>query len=117
MDVFLEIITSMGLQSALLRKRNAKIFKLLSKEMAKRFFDKPAEKLRIKFQQLRRQYNKARRDGESFEHYEVMHRLLNPINKQVDENGEANQSSGSESDYSCSEGDEKDKKSRTPMKC
>ncbi|XP_030558076.1 uncharacterized protein LOC115760739 [Drosophila novamexicana] len=98
-DVFLDIITSMGLQSALLRKRNAKIFKLLSKEMAKRSFDKAPEKLRIKFQHLRRQYNKAKNGtGESFEHFEAMHQLLNPAKKSSADT-EPNYSSGSESDY------------------
>ncbi|EDW09358.1 uncharacterized protein Dmoj_GI20463 [Drosophila mojavensis] len=97
-DIFLDIISSMGLQSALLRKRNAKIFKLLSKEMAKRSFDKAPEKLRIKFQHLRRQYNKAKNGGDTFEHYEAMHQLLNPVKKPGAE-PEANYSSGSESDY------------------
>ncbi|KAH8416197.1 hypothetical protein KR222_010517, partial [Zaprionus bogoriensis] len=108
-DVFLELITSLGLQSALLRKRNAKIFRLLSKEMAKRNYDKPPEKLRIKFQQLRRQYNKTKNGGgggggggECFEHYEAMDKLLNPAQQQqmVDE---AQLSSSSESDYIYSE--------------
>ncbi|XP_017836257.1 uncharacterized protein LOC108595514 isoform X2 [Drosophila busckii] len=76
-DVFLNIIISMGLQSALLRKRNAKIFKLLSKEMAKRDYNKAPEKLRIKYQMLRRQYNKAKNGGESFEHFDIMDQLLN----------------------------------------
>lgn len=93
--IFLDLINSLGLQSAILRKRNAKIFKLLSKEMAKKFIDRPAEKLRIKFQQLRRQYNKTNRGGESFEHYEAMHKLLS----YKDENPDANFSSGSESDF------------------
>lgn len=97
-DIFLDIISSMGLQSALLRKRNAKIFKLLSKEMAKRSFEKAPEKLRIKFQHLRRQYNKAKNGGDTFEHYEAMHQLLNPVKKPGAET-EANYSSGSDSDY------------------
>lgn len=105
MDIFLDIITSMGLQSALLRKRNAKIFKLLSKEMGKRSFDKAPEKLRIKFQHLRRQYNKAKNGGDTFEHFEAMHQLLNPVKKSGAES-EANYSSGTESDYNYSdEGD------------
>ncbi|XP_023160528.2 uncharacterized protein LOC111592515 isoform X2 [Drosophila hydei] len=104
-DIFLDIITSMGLQSALLRKRNAKIFKLLSKEMGKRSFDKAPEKLRIKFQHLRRQYNKAKNGGDTFEHFEAMHQLLNPVKKSGAES-EANYSSGTESDYNYSdEGD------------
>ncbi|EDW02154.1 uncharacterized protein LOC6560566 [Drosophila grimshawi] len=104
-DVFLDIIRSMGLQAALLRKRNAKIFKLLSKEMSKRSFDKAPEKLRIKFQHLRRQYNKAKAGGETFEHFEAMHQLLNPA-KKSNADAELNFSTGTESDCIYSDEDE-----------
>lgn len=99
MDIFLETITTLGLQSALLRKRNAKIYLLLSKELAKRSIDKPAEKLRIKFQQLRRLYNKARNGGESFEQFKTMHKLLSHKIVENKTNPDANSSSGSESDF------------------
>ncbi|XP_034479190.1 uncharacterized protein LOC117785341 [Drosophila innubila] len=98
-DIFLDTITTLGLESALLRKRNAKIYLLLSKELAKRSIDKPAEKLRIKFQQLRRLYNKAKNGGESFEQFEAMHKLLSHKNVPNKSNPDANLSSGSESDY------------------
>ncbi|XP_062136592.1 uncharacterized protein LOC133845943 [Drosophila sulfurigaster albostrigata] len=111
-DIFLDTISSLGLQSALLRKRNAKIFKLLSKELSKRSIDKPAEKLRIKYQQLRRQYNKAKNGGESFEHFEAMHQLLNPKTEPQEANGEGNLSSGSESDFMDSDDNEADNTSR-----
>ncbi|KAH8370677.1 hypothetical protein KR093_004682, partial [Drosophila rubida] len=104
-DVFLDTISSLGLQSALLRKRNAKIFKLLSKEMSKRSIEKPAEKLRIKYQQLRRQYNKAKNGGESFEHFEAMHQLLNPKHEP---NNEGPPSSGSDSDFMYSDDNDAD---------
>jgi len=58
-DILLDLIHSLGLRTALLRKRNAKVFKLLAKEMAKRNCHKGADKLRIKFQLLRRMYNKV----------------------------------------------------------
>ncbi|KAH8403861.1 hypothetical protein KR215_004344 [Drosophila sulfurigaster] len=111
-DIFLDTISSLGLQSALLRKRNAKIFKLLSKELSKRSIDKPAEKLRIKYQQLRRQYNKAKNGGESFEHFEAMHQLLNPKTEPQEANGEGNLSSGSESDFMDSDDNDADNSSR-----
>ncbi|KAH8299293.1 hypothetical protein KR044_000143, partial [Drosophila immigrans] len=107
-DIFLDTISSLGLQSALLRKRNAKIFTLLSKELTKRSIDKPAEKLRIKYQQLRRQYNKAQKGGESFEHFEAMHQLLNAKIEPTAANGEGNLSSGSESDFIYSDDNDAD---------
>ncbi|XP_002138828.2 uncharacterized protein [Drosophila pseudoobscura] len=82
-DVFLELITSMGLQAALLRKRNAKVFKLLSKEMAKRQYNKGPDKLRIKFQLLRRLYNKTKNGGDTFEYFEAMRKLLDPTEEEL----------------------------------
>ncbi|KAL7736942.1 hypothetical protein ACLKA6_008807 [Drosophila palustris] len=111
-DILLDTITSLGLQSALLRKRNAKTFILLSKELAKRSIDKPAEKLRIKFQQLRRQYNKAKNGGESFEHFEAMHKLLNHKSATTETNPDGNLSSGSESDFMYSDDGDADTSKR-----
>lgn len=76
-EAFLNIIIKHKLQAPLLRKRNAKVFKLLAREMAKRGFAKRPDQLRVKYHQLRRQYAKAKNGGETFEHFEDMHALLN----------------------------------------
>lgn len=76
-EALLNIIITHKLQAPLLRKRNAKVFKLLAREMARRNFIKRPDQLRVKYHQLRRQYAKAKNGGESFEHFEDMHALLN----------------------------------------
>ncbi|BFG03720.1 uncharacterized protein DMAD_02909 [Drosophila madeirensis] len=108
-DVFLDLITSMGLQAALLRKRNAKVFKLLSKEMAKRQYIKGPDKLRIKFQLLRRLYNKAKNGGDTFEYYEAMRKLLDPTEAELSAvDAKPILSSGSESESNDSDDDDGD---------
>uniref|UniRef100_A0A6P4FSP5 Uncharacterized protein LOC108050790 isoform X1 n=1 Tax=Drosophila rhopaloa TaxID=1041015 RepID=A0A6P4FSP5_DRORH len=101
-DILLDLIHSLGLRTALLRKRNAKVFKLLAKEMAKRNCNKGADKLRIKFQLLRRMYNKVKNGtGETFEHFEAMRQVLDPTEEEVaaaEAEADANLSSGSESE-------------------
>ncbi|XP_017072884.1 uncharacterized protein LOC108109062 [Drosophila eugracilis] len=101
-DILLDLIHSMGLRTALLRKRNAKVFKLLAKEMAKRNCHKGADKLRIKFQLLRRMYNKAKNGaGDTFEHFEAMRQVLDPTEEEAaaaEAEAEANLSSASDSD-------------------
>lgn len=77
LEAFLNIISTHKLMTPLLRKRNANVFKLISKEMAKRNFVKRPDQLRIKYHQLRRQYAKAKNGGETFEYFENMHALLN----------------------------------------
>ncbi|KAH8348695.1 hypothetical protein KR084_009940 [Drosophila pseudotakahashii] len=101
-DMLLDLIHSLGLRTALLRKRNAKVFKLLAKEMAKRNCHKGADKLRIKFQLLRRLYNKVKNGtGETFEHYEAMRLVLDPTEEEAaaaEAEAEANLSSASDSE-------------------
>ncbi|XP_068146006.1 uncharacterized protein [Drosophila tropicalis] len=109
-DVFLDLITSMGLQTALLRKRNAKIFKLLSKEMSKKNYIKGPDKLRIKFQLLRRLYNKVKNGSdESFEHFEAMRKVLDPTEEEAAmAEGDGNFSSSSDSDFNDSDDEDND---------
>ncbi|XP_017061215.1 zinc finger and SCAN domain-containing protein 29 [Drosophila ficusphila] len=110
-DLLLDLIHSLGLRSALLRKRNAKVFKLLAKEMAKRNCNKGADKLRIKFQLLRRMYNKAKNgSGETFEHFEAMRQVLDPTEEEAAAEAEAegHLSSGSESEFNDSDDEEGD---------
>lgn len=115
MDLLFDLIHTLGLRSALLRKRNAKVFKLLAKEMAKRNCNKGADKLRIKFQLLRRMYNKVKNGtGDTFEHYDAMRQVLDPTEEEAAAaEAEANVSSVSEgSDFNDSddnEGDESQK--------
>ncbi|XP_052840287.1 uncharacterized protein LOC128254938 [Drosophila gunungcola] len=101
-DLLLNLIHSLGLRTALLRKRNAKVFKLLAKEMAKRNCKKGADKLRIKFQLLRRMYNKVKNGtGETFEHFEAMRQVLDPTEEEAaaaEAEAEANLSSASDSE-------------------
>ncbi|EDW72395.2 uncharacterized protein Dwil_GK20739, isoform A [Drosophila willistoni] len=109
-DVFLDLITSMGLQTALLRKRNAKIFKLLSKEMSKKNYIKGPDKLRIKFQLLRRLYNKVKNGSdESFEHFEAMRKVLDPTEEEAAmAEGDGNFSSSSDSEFNDSDDEDND---------
>lgn len=108
-DLLLDLIHTLGLRAALLQKRNAKVFKLLSKEMAKRNCHKGAEKLRIKFQQLRRLYNKVKNGtGKTFEHFEAMRLVLDPTEEEAaaDAEAEAHLSSASDSDFNDSDEEE-----------
>ncbi|KAH8271558.1 hypothetical protein KR018_006818, partial [Drosophila ironensis] len=113
-DLLLELIHTMGLRAALLSKRNAKVFRVLAKEMAKRNCNKGPEKLRIKFQMLRRMYNKVKNGtGETFEHFEAMRQLLDPTpDEAADEEAEAHLSTGSESEFNDSDEDEGDSSQR-----
>ncbi|XP_041447716.1 uncharacterized protein LOC111076807 [Drosophila obscura] len=112
-DVFLDLISSMGLQAALLRKRNAKVFKIISKEMAKRQYTKGPDKLRIKFQLLRRLYNKAKNGGDTFEHYEAMRKLLDPTEEELAAvDAKPILSSGSDSESNDSDDDDGDNSQR-----
>lgn len=76
LEAFLEIINAHNLQSSLLRKRNGKAFYLLSREMAKRNFSQLPDQLRLKYHQLRRQYAKARKSGESLAHLDELQALF-----------------------------------------
>ncbi|KAH8402380.1 hypothetical protein KR009_011778, partial [Drosophila setifemur] len=109
-DLLLDLINSMGLRTALLRKRNAKVFKLLAKEMAKRNCNKGPDKLRIKFQLLRRMYNKVKNGtGETFEHFEAMRQVLDPTaDEAAAVDAEANLSSASDSEFNDSDEDDGD---------
>jgi len=110
-DILLDLIHSLGLRTALLRKRNAKVFKLLAKEMAKRNCHKGADKLRIKFQLLRRMYNKVKNGtGDTFEHFEAMRQVLDPTEEEAaaEAEAEANLSSASDSEFNDSDEEEGD---------
>ncbi|KAH8285571.1 hypothetical protein KR054_011077, partial [Drosophila jambulina] len=115
-DLLFDLIHTLGLRSALLRKRNAKVFRLLAKEMAKRNSNKGADKLRIKFQLLRRMYNKVKNGtGDTFEHFEAMRQVLDPTEEEAAAaEAEANVSSASEgSEFNDSEDDEGDTSQRS----
>ncbi|XP_033156401.1 uncharacterized protein LOC117138415 [Drosophila mauritiana] len=115
-DLLLDLIHTLGLRAALLQKRNAKVFKLLSKEMSKRNCHKGAEKLRIKFQQLRRLYNKVKNGtGKTFEHFEAMRLVLDPTEEEAaaDAEAEAHLSSASDSDFNDSDEEEGDASQRS----
>lgn len=75
-ESFFGIINQLKLQPPLRKTRNAKVFKVISREMAKRNCPKSPKQLRIKYHQLRRQYARARNGGESFEHFAAVHELL-----------------------------------------
>ncbi|XP_016953258.1 uncharacterized protein LOC108026682 isoform X1 [Drosophila biarmipes] len=110
-EMLLDLIHSLGLRTALLRKRNAKVFKLLAKEMAKRNCHKGADKLRIKFQLLRRLYNKVKNGtGDTFEHFEAMRQVLDPTEEEAaaEAEAEANLSSASDSEFNYSDEEEGD---------
>ncbi|KAH8253913.1 hypothetical protein KR032_007559, partial [Drosophila birchii] len=115
-DLLFDLIHTLGLRSALLRKRNAKVFRLLAKEMAKRNSNKGADKLRIKFQLLRRMYNKVKNGtGDTFEHFEAMRQVLDPTEEEAAAaEAEANVSSASEgSEFNDSDDDEGDASQRS----
>lgn len=76
-ETFLEIIHQLKLQAALRRARsNAKVFRMVSREMSRRNCPKSPKHLRVKFHQMRRQYARARNGGEPFEHFEAVHELM-----------------------------------------
>lgn len=81
LEAFLEIISAHNLQASLLRKRNGKAFYLLSREMAKRDFSQLPDQLRLKYHQLRRQYAKARKSGESLAHLDELQTLFDDNNR------------------------------------
>lgn len=76
LEAFLDIISTHKLQKPLMRKRNGKIFYLISQKMAKRNFSQLPDRLRLKFHDLKRQYAKARKTGESVEHFDELHALF-----------------------------------------
>lgn len=113
-DMLLDLINTMGLRRALLSKRNAKVFRALAREMAKRNCNKGPEKLRIKFQLLRRMYNKVKNGtGETFEHFEAMRQVLDPTPEEA-ATGEADASlsTASETEFNDSEEDDGDPSQR-----
>ncbi|XP_017087128.2 uncharacterized protein [Drosophila bipectinata] len=113
-DMLLDLIITMGLRRALLSKRNAKVFRALAKEMAKRNCNKGPDKLRIKFQLLRRMYNKVKNGtGETFEHFEAMRQVLDPTPEEAAVgDADANLSSASETEFNDSEDDDGDPSQR-----
>ncbi|KAH8320527.1 hypothetical protein KR067_004790 [Drosophila pandora] len=113
-DMLLDLINTMGLRRALLSKRNAKVFRALAREMAKRNCNKGPDKLRIKFQLLRRMYNKVKNGtGETFEHFEAMRQVLDPTPEEA-ATGEADASlsTASETEFNDSEEDDGDPSQR-----
>lgn len=76
LEAFLDIINTDKLQEQLMHKQNGKIFYLISRKMAKRNFSQLPDRLRLKFHQLKREYIKARKTGESLEHFNELHALF-----------------------------------------
>lgn len=76
MELFLGSIYQLKLQAQVHGKRNAKVFKVIAKEMAKKGYSKSAQQLQTKYHQLRRQYVRARNGGEPFDHFEALHELF-----------------------------------------
>ncbi|XP_065719891.2 uncharacterized protein [Drosophila suzukii] len=79
--------------------------------MAKRNCHKGADKLRIKFQLLRRMYNKVKNGtGDTFEHFEAMRQVLDPTEEEAaaEAEAEANLSSASDSEFNDSDEEEGD---------
>ncbi|XP_030385576.1 uncharacterized protein LOC115632513 isoform X2 [Scaptodrosophila lebanonensis] len=106
-EAFINIIINKNYQARLMRSRKAKVFKLLSKEMAKLQYDKSPDKLHIKYNQLKRMYNKSQLSGQLFCHYELVHKMLNSAQTP------ASSSSESESNDSDNEEETGDKSRRS----